>query len=101
MREIKFRFWEDNKMQHWEDFVCLDMCDWLNKEDVVAMQYTGLLDKNGVDCYENDLVKIKDKEFTVEWYKEYVGFRAISGKLCLNMYSNEFEIIGNIYENKR
>ena len=127
-REIKFRAWlkEDKKMENVKtmDFtdktiLCLKKNEFINAyllrrvsfDDVELMQYTGLKDKNGKEIYEGDIVLIKLDE-TSTWHKTVVGFK--KGAFIADLIDKEdyvyifhhgftdddFEIIGNIYENK-
>lgn len=87
-------------------------------EDIELMQSTGLKDKNGVDIYERDIVKvlIEDEEPKIMKDKTYVGVVVynqgtfdikISKHTYLGiipiMYMSDidctFEILGNVYEN--
>ena len=128
MREIKFRAWlkEDRKMEDIKtiDFTdktirCLKKNEFINAyllrrvsfDDVELMQYTGVKDKNGKEIYEGDIVLIKLYE-TSTWHKTVVGFK--KGAFIADLIDKEdyvyifhhgftgddFEIIGNVYENK-
>jgi uncharacterized phage protein (TIGR01671 family) len=128
MREIKFRAWlkEDKKMVNVETMDFTDKSiQYLKKseinnayilrresfDDVELMQYTGLADKNDTGIYEGDIVLIKLDE-TSTWHKTVVGFK--KGAFIANLIDEEdyvyifhhgftgddFEIIGNVYENK-
>lgn len=84
--------------------------DGLN--DLVVMQFTGLLDKNGKECFDGDLSIINGilcrvrfgNYFTCGW-----DFEIINGLGCYPFYQvcksfnntgcKDFEIIGNIYSN--
>jgi len=116
MKEIKFRAWykEDKVMSRrftLENLQCgQGVLDDFNKMEI--MQFTGLLDKNAKEIYEGDIIKHQDEgeRFEVYWSDINVSFKIIpiSDKdinqeleditFCEN--SKEFEVIGNIYENK-
>lgn len=86
------------------------MCDdYFRLKDIILMQSTGLLDKNGVEIFEGDIVKNTTQmvylghRFEVSWNSAYVCFQLLNrGKtsnvpLIQNFMS--YEVIGNIYEN--
>jgi hypothetical protein len=113
MREIKFRAWDkiDKKMREviqilWGSIhnpypMSVDFYDTQKPrlfQDVVLMQYTGLKDKNGKEIYEGDVLPNgHDDTLKVIKYSPNHGFL---GNLPEGWNSNEYEVIGNIYENK-
>ena len=129
MREIKFRAWlkEEKKMVNIEtmDFTeksiqYLEKSEIVNAyllrrvgfDDIELMQYIGLKDKSDKEIYEGDIVLVKPGG-TSTWYKTIVKFKEgafiaslIDGEDYIYIFnrgfdSNDFEIIGNIYKNKK
>lgn len=122
-REIKFRAWDkEQKRFGYIDLSSSDFGDpsWFNEE---LMQYTGLKDKNGVEIYEGDILKVytyfdednpSSNDFTVhqvEYMLEKWDYPAYDLTPPLDVEANGLswailstdyegvEVIGNIYEN--
>jgi uncharacterized phage protein (TIGR01671 family) len=112
MRTIKFRAWDTalNQMLSWE-YICKPepfiMHRYFMDDDVDLMQFTGLLDKNGKEIYEGDLVKgemtySEPKVQKVQWDRGFTGFAPFNDydTDCQEYYDTDgCEVIGNIYEN--
>ncbi|PFR46943.1 hypothetical protein COK29_30895, partial [Bacillus cereus] len=112
MREIKIRIWDKLNKKMWqpENIAIIDFqskCVWINDEyrgghwvyfnTAEMLQYTGLLDKNGKEIYEGDIISYHARVFessgsvvvcfadggfgTSDWWLSDIG---------------ECEVIGNI-----
>nr|DAU44494.1 MAG TPA: YopX protein [Caudoviricetes sp.] len=124
-REIEFRVYDKEKNM-WTNFKILDntifFMDkntgvWFHekykaKERFSLMQYTGIKDKNGVEIYEGDIVLIRIDKTNI-LHKTVVKFKHgafIADIIGNNDYiylfhfgfnKDDFEVIGNIYENEK
>jgi len=125
MRDIKFRAWDGKKMHfpiEWSDKGVLYPNEYIhdnypNEGDfpllynigrggVEMLQWTGLIDKNGVEIYEGDIIKLyglPNAYFQVVFKNQYVGGWVLMLKkdeVSLGERDkNELKVVGNIYEN--
>ena len=90
-----------------EDYFCTEF--WYKVDPETVGQFTGMTDKNGTKIFEGDIVRHIDTYWhVVEVVNSEVyfdtgmlefGFR-YSNELFHCQFNNEFEVIGNIYDNK-
>ena len=105
MKEIKFRMWDKEKQQMIDNNELLDTTGaFLNLpmwDTYILMQFTGLIDKAGVEIYEGDVVRCWGGEH-FQGYWEHDTTIIIKDMIyeCFMMGEIEFlEVLGNIYEN--
>ena len=78
------------------------------EENYVVQQYTDILDKNGVEICEGDIIQYQDgshqapfyDKVVVEWTSENDGWVYSGWKFCDNFFQGgRFEVVGNLLEN--
>lgn len=106
-REIKFRWFglEDKKMHYFDLFGC--QSSWMipDQEASEVMQFTGLLDRDGKEIYEKDVIEIggvkrqvlyNQGDFvTTRQYKEPYSYRDLWQDYIV------CKVIGNVFENPK
>ena len=108
MRAIKFRVWDSiSKAMHPWLMICNNKFSDFSLDHYTLEQFTGLQDKNGVDIYEGDLVRVHKNEnglLKVEFKNQYVGGWVLTHEstdrdLSLGArFTQDLEVIGNIHQ---
>lgn len=101
MREIKFRAW-DSKENRWK-YPVWDITNDLSKnnQNYLIFQFTGLQDKNGIDIYEGDIIKMDNGTLYTIVFRG-MGFWFVDSDnegYVFSPSAYQYEIIGNQFEN--
>ncbi len=105
MREIKFRAWDGVEMRT-DLYGGDDLNQFFKKATIPVMQFTGLVDTNGADIYEGDIVS------SDYYYPEIKAIAAVKFEVVDNFGRFGFDsgeqdaftygyltVIGNIHQN--
>lgn len=97
-RPIKFRVWNKHTLVMRESPSGYNA---LAPKDFIWMQFTGLLDKNGKEIYEGDIVTDTFEKREIIFDKEmacFVGKRTSDGDVRYLYNIHYWKVLGNIFE---
>lgn len=115
----KFRAWDKDSQKmngNVEIYINKDKTIEVRPKDdkTIVMQSTSLIDKNGKEIFEGDVVKYKfnGDTFTevVAYDKDFAGFGVVDknsdiiftfGELCEDLDLSTLEVVGNIWEENK
>ena len=122
MRTIKFRgkikvtgkwMYGDITRLYEDEFMQIDISDWDVFPETIG-QFTGIVDRNGVEIYEGDIIQTYDSkgkpilhevyylESEARFATKLIGYENLNEGSLSQKWINElgFEVIGNIFDNR-
>jgi len=115
LRELKFKAWDNyrQKMHRLQGMTFdaksfiptalkLPGIPWRPLEEYELLQWVYVSDKNGVNVYEGDYIKISATVYKVVWSDSIVAFQLqeLDGSLCRNITDVSLgDVVGNKFEN--
>ena len=122
MRTIKFRgkikvtgkwMYGDITRLYEDEFMQIDISDWDVFPETIG-QFTGIVDRNGEEIYEGDIIQTYDSkgkpilhevyylESEARFATKLIGYENLNEGSLTQKWINEldFEVIGNIFDNR-